>query len=204
MSAYDGLDDCLIYDYETLSQRPSDGVVLSLATLNYAEVRFNSEQPYTYHELVSKCKFMKFDVESQVKTFGRKIQKETLDWWGKQNVEARTVLKPSDMDESIADLYSFFAVNKPTNLKKVYTRRNTFDPVYTSSLMEATGYPSPYDWWLVKDTISFIEGLTYGSDLKNNFIPEGLEEHFIHHDPRHDIAMDVMRMQTIIQAVTAF
>jgi hypothetical protein len=70
--------------------------------------------------------------------------------------------------------------------------------------MKATGNPQPYDWWDVRDTISYIEGLVHPQDIKTNFIPEGLEEHFVVHDPCHDIAMDVMRIQTIVQAISAF
>lgn len=204
MSAYGGLDDCIIFDFETLSSKPHDGVVLSFAMLSYAEVRFNSDHPYSYHELLENCKFIKFDVVDQVKTYGRKIQKDTLEWWGKQNEQAKAVLEPSEMDQSIADLYDLIVVNKPTNLKKVFTRRNTFDPMFVSSIMEVTGKTEPYPWWDVRDTISYIEGMSFGSGLKNNFIPDGLEEHFVHHDPRHDIVMDVMRMQSVVQAITAF
>lgn len=204
MTAYSGLDNCLIYDFETMSQDPVDGVVVSIATLNYSEKRF-THMPYTYDELLSNTKYLKFDVADQVKTYRRKICKNTLQWWSEQNAEAQKALKPNPKaDVSIADLNSWMIVNRPTNLEKVFTRRNTFDPVFMSSLMKATGNPDPYDWWLVRDTISFIEGLSFDSGLKNNFIPEGLNEHFVAHDPRHDIAMDVMRMQTVIQAVTAF
>lgn len=199
MTAYSGLDDCTIFDFETLSNRPEDGVALSMAMLNYSETRF-THMPYTYDELLNNCKFIKFDVESQVTTFGRKIKQDTLEWWGKQSKEAQKQLKPSTDDVSITELYDFFALHKATNLKKVFSRRNTFDPVFITSLMEATGNPMPYAWWDVRDTISFIEGVSFGSGLKNNFIPEGLDEHFVAHDPRHDIAMDVMRMQTVVQA----
>jgi hypothetical protein len=67
--------------------------------------------------------------------------------------------------------------------------------------MKATGNPEPYDWWSVRDTISYIEGLSHGIDIDTGFIPEGLAEHFVKHDPCHDIAMDVMRMQVIVQAI---
>jgi len=204
MTAYSGLDDCMIFDFETLSTDPHDGVVLSFAMVNYYESRFESETPYTYHELLGNCKFIKFDVIDQVKSYNRKINKSTLEWWGKQNDEAKSVLEPSDTDQSIANLHDMMVINRPTNLKKVFSRRNTFDPMFVNSIMAATGFPSPYPWWDVRDTISYIEGLSYGSDLKNNFIPDGLKEHFVPHDPRHDIVMDVMRMQTVIQAVTAF
>jgi hypothetical protein len=203
MSAYDGLDTETIFDFETLSQDPVDGVVISMAMMSYNAARF-ADNPYTYQELLDKCHYIKFNVEDQVKNYNRKIQKDTLEWWSKQNKTAQEKLAPSADDVSISELYSFFVLNKATNMKKVYTRRNTFDPVFMSSLMKATGNPEPYAWWDVRDTISYIEGLVYPEEIKTNFIPEGLDEHFVAHDPSHDITMDIMRIQTIVQAVTAF
>jgi hypothetical protein len=171
--------------------------------MNFDPNRF-VDNPYTYQELLDKTHYLKFDVEDQVKRYNRKIEKDSLEWWSRQNKEAQAKLAPSSNDRSIAELYGFFVVNKPVNLNKVYTRRNTFDPVFMTSLMKATGNPQPYDWWDVRDTISYIEGLVHPQDIKTNFIPEGLEEHFVVHDPCHDIAMDVMRIQTIVQAISAF
>lgn len=201
--SFRGIDTCVIYDFETMSQNPVDGVVVSFAMASYDPQRF-ADNPYTYQEILDKTHYMKFDVEDQVKNYNRKIEKATLEWWSQQNKEAQKKLAPSADDKSIADLYGFFIINKPVNLNKVYTRRNTFDPIFMTSLMKATGNPEPYDWWSVRDTISYIEGLSYGVDLNPGFIPEGLEDKFVKHDPTHDIAMDVMRMQAIVQAVTAF
>lgn len=201
--SFRGIDTCVIYDFETMSQNPVDGVVVSFAMASYDPQRF-ADNPYTYQEILDKTHYMKFDVEDQVKNYNRKIEKATLEWWSQQNKEAQKKLAPSADDKSIADLYGFFIVNKPVNLNKVYTRRNTFDPIFMTSLMKATGNPEPYDWWSVRDTISYIEGLSYGVDLNPGFIPEGLEDKFVKHDPTHDIAMDVMRMQALVQAVTAF
>ena len=202
--SFRGIDTCVIYDFETMSQNPVDGVVVSFAMASYDPQRFANDNPYTYQEILDKTHYMKFDVEDQVKNYNRKIEKATLEWWSQQNKEAQKKLAPSPDDKSIADLYGFFIVNKPVNLNKVYTRRNTFDPIFMTSLMKATGNPEPYDWWSVRDTISYIEGLSYGVDLNPGFIPEGLEDKFVKHDPTHDIAMDVMRMQAIVQAMTAF
>jgi hypothetical protein len=201
MAAYDGLDNACIYDFETLSQDQVNGVVLSMAMLNFSEMRFNGDNPHTYEELLEKTHIIKFDVEEQVKKYGRKINKETLKWWGEQSGEAQKSLKPSAKDKSISELYQFFVVNKCTNLNKVYTRGNTFDPIFLEHIMKQCGDPMPYNWWEIRDTRSLIEGLTWGSDLKNSFIPEGLEEKFIAHDPRHDIVMDVMRIQTVVRYI---
>lgn len=193
-----------IYDFETMSQDPVNGVVVSFAMLNFDPKRFTTN-PYTYHELVDNAKFMKFDVVDQVMNYGRTICKETVAWWGKQSKEAQAAIAPNAaVDRPISELYSFYKENMPDYPRLTYTRRNTFDPVFMTSLMKATGNSEPYAWWDVRDTISYIEGLAITGDIKNNFVPDDLVEHFVAHDPRHDIAMDVMRLQILVDAVTSF
>ena len=188
-----------IYDFETLSQNPQDGVVLSMAMLNW-----DPKIKYTYHELVNSAAYIKFDVAEQVEKYDRKISPSTLAWWGEQNKEAQKALKPSSNDKSITELYDFYCDNMTASADAlVYTRRNTFDPVFMLSVMNSVGRDLPYAWWDVRDTISYIEGLTYGADTDHRFIPEGLKDKFVAHDPRHDIAMDVMRIQTLMSALDA-
>jgi hypothetical protein len=201
MAAYEQTDDCLIYDFETLSQNPYNGVAVSLAILNFNRGRF-VHNPYEYEELIDKVATIKFDVNDQVKNYNRKIENDTLEWWKNQSEEAQKQLRPSSEDVSISELYNFMILNTNTiNLRRVYTRNNTFDPMFLYSLCLATGKPLPYDWWLIRDTKSMIDGLSHGMDLKDDFIPEGLSEKFVAHDPKHDVAMDVMRLQTLIRGV---
>ena len=202
MVAYDGLNNACVFDFETLSQEQTNGVVVSMAMLNFAESRFTSDtMAYTFSELVENTHMIKFDVQDQVKSYKRNINKDTLNWWMEQGDLAKEQLKPSSDDKSISELYSFFVLNKSVNVKKVYTRGNTFDPIFLEYIMRQTGNPMPYDWWEVRDTRSTIEGLSWGSTLKNSFVPEGCQESFIAHDPKHDVAMDVMRLQTLVQAI---
>jgi len=191
----------LIYDFETLSQRPEEGVAVCIAALNYDSGRFSSDNPYTYQELVDMCGFMKFDVQEQVSKYGRTIQKSTLDWWKKQGAEARKLLQPSDEDQSIENLYDFY-VNKhlATKVKRIYTRGNTFDPVFMGSLFKSLGFEDPTPWWVIRDTRSYIDGLTVDT-VSDKFIPDDIKDKFVAHDPMHDIAMDVYRIQYIIRMV---
>ena len=193
----------IIYDYETLSSDPQTGVVLSMAALAFDENRYTTD-PYTYEELLEKAQYIKFNVEEQVRVYGRKIQKETVDWWAKQDKAAQHCLAPSDDDRSIADLPDFLRglVADPKSVKRVYTRGNTFDPIFTESLLKVLRQPDPFHWRTVRDTRSFIEGLSWGTNLDNGFMVEGLEKKFVKHDPIHDIAMDVMRMQVLVQAIS--
>ena len=197
-------NDCIIYDFETLGQNQRKSVVLSLAALPFTEARFTSDNPYTYEELLYSTKFIKFNAQEQVGKYSRTIDKSTLEWWSKQPAEARKQLAPSDKDVSIVELYPFIMdlVDKPQDVKKVYTRGNTFDPIFLESLLENIGQKDPFPWWTVRDTRSMIEGMAYGSGLSNQFIPEGLEKAFVKHDPTHDVVMDVMRIQSLALAIS--
>jgi hypothetical protein len=192
-------NDCIIYDFETLGQQPKESVVLSMAALPFTEARFLSDNPYTYEELLCSTKFIKFDVKEQVSIYKRKIDNGTLEWWSKQPAEARKSLTPSSEDVPLVEIYPFIMdlVNEPKNVKKVYTRGNTFDPLFLESLLEAMSKKDPFPWWNIRDTRSMIEGMSYGADMSNSFMPEGLEKAFIKHNPIHDVSIDVMRIQTL-------
>jgi len=193
-------DNACIFDFETLSRDTTNGVVVSMTMLNFSEARFTT-QPYTFPELVRATKTIKFNVQEQVKKYNRKIEKETLDWWGEQIPPVKKQINPTPSDVSITKLYDFFILNKPFSIEKIYTRGNTFDPIFVESIIRQTEHMMPYDWWEVRDTRSLIEGLSWGTDLKNTFIPPKCEG-FVKHDPTHDISIDVMRMQTLVQAIT--
>lgn len=201
MAPYAGLNTAVIYDFETLSTDRVNGVVLSFAMLAFSPDRFTGEIAYDYDTLLSETKFIKFNVEEQVKKYGRKIDKDTLEWWGQQGDEARKQLKPSPDDQSISELYNFFVLHSPANLKTVFTRGNTFDPILLDYICKDIDKPMPYPFWMDRDTRSYIEGLSHGTDLKNSFMPPNCENKFVHHDARHDIVLDVMRLQTLIQAI---
>lgn len=195
------MDDCVIYDFETLGQDQQRSAVLSFAMITFSESNYKSD-PYSFMELVDKAKFIKFDVEDQITRFHRKINKETLDWWNQQGDEAKKQLRPSDDDKKIDELYSFITKHtEGMKIKKAYTRGNTFDPMFLQYVMSDTGYKDPFHWRVVRDTRSMIEGMSFGMKVDNDFRPKEIENQFIKHDPKHDIAMDVMRMQLLAQAI---
>ena len=190
---------CVIYDYETLSQNAFDGVALSVAGIAYDESRFLTN-PYTYEELLDMCEYVKFDVADQVK-YGRKVQKGSLDWWKKQSKDAQKQLLPSDNDVSITELIPFLNTLDIKNAKKVFTRGNSFDPVFTRSICDSLGLVDPTPWWVIRDVRSYVDGFTYGTDINHDFIPKELTDKFVQHDPEHDVAMDVIRMQFLIRTI---
>ena len=190
--------DMLIFDFETLSQNPIDGAVVSLALLTFSEdiMLLNG---YTYEELLRNVKFVKFDVQDQVDKWNRKIESSTLDWWAQQTKEARASIKPHPSDVSITEMIPWMTSHFDSKkIKTVFTRNNTFDPVIVQSIAKDFAMAVPYDWWKIRDTKSFIMGLTYGTDIRDSFIPPDCENKYVKHDPRHDVVLDVMRLQTIL------
>lgn len=188
----------LIYDFETLSQNAFTGAVINIAALQFDPARF-IDNAYEFEELVEECQFIKFDVHEQVMKYGRKVEQSTIDWWKQQSKEAQRQLTPSPVDQSIDVLYDFMVRDLDyENMKAVWTRGNSFDPVLLDSILIATNKPKFKNWWAIRDTRSFLDGLLYGSNIKNNFIPDGIGE-VVLHDPRYDISLDVYRMQTVIR-----
>lgn len=191
-------NNSLIYDFETLSQNQVKGVVVSVAILPFNMARVTHGKDYTYEELLDSCLVMKFDVKKQVTVYGREIELDTLNWWKEQTPQVRKQLDPSPDDKDISELYDFFILNTMVNnLQHVFTRNNTFDPMFLQYICSQFGKPLPYPWWLVRDTKSLINGMTWGQKIEDDFIPDGLASKFVKHDPKHDIAMDVMRLQSL-------
>jgi hypothetical protein len=197
------MNESVIYDFETLGQDQRKSVVTSFALLSFSEKRYVSD-PYTYNELLENTKYIKFDVEEQVSVYKRTISKDTLAWWDEQGDQAKKQIIPNRaLDQSISKLYQFLVDHIDLQShRKSFTRGNTFDPIFLDSVLANCGKINPMHWGSIRDTRSMIEGMSFGFDLNNGFIPTGLENNFVKHDPRHDIVMDVMRMQVLAQAIS--
>ena len=189
-----------IYDFETLGQEPKKSAVLSMAILSYDDVDFLKGDGLDYDTLISQCRYIKFDVIDQVKNHGREINPDTLSWWKSQGESAKKVLTPSPLDKPITTLRQFMIdslIWEPKKYERVFTRGNTFDPIFLSELNA-----DPFMWWTIRDTRSYIDALLLGStDMDNKFVPAQYVDRFVPHDPRHDIVMDVMRMQELTRAI---
>jgi len=190
----------LFYDFETMSQDPETAPVVSIAAGVYDMIQMEAAS-YSYESVLNKTRFMKFDVREQVEEYGRVIDPETIKWWSEQSKEAQETLKPLPTDKNIEELIPFLKdLIADKNIDYVFTRNNTFDPVIVQSIVRVTKQKIPYPWWAIRDVKSFIFGLTYGHNIKDSFIPPDVEGLYVKHDPRHDIALDVMRLQTILHA----
>jgi hypothetical protein len=188
----------LIFDFETLSQNPINGALVSCALLTF-DMDILPVNGYSYEELLSRVKYFKFDVKEQVDRWNRRVDPKTIEWWQQQSKEALATIKPTPDDQPLTEfipwMENHFVREK---IQYVFTRNNTFDPVIVQSVCGDLNLTVPYDWWKIRDTKSFIMGLTWGHAIKDSFIPPMAENKYVKHDPRHDVVLDVARLQTLL------
>lgn len=189
---------CMIYDYETLGQNPNAAPVLSVAIYAFDDNDIHEHCDITIKQIVADSVFAKFDVAEQITKYNKEIDPSTVEWWRQQSKEAQKILQPSSEDISISKLPQLFADAGSSMCERVYTRGNTFDPIFTTQICRDLNVSEPYDWWTIRDMRSLIEGMSYGSGIKNNFMPPTVNDHdVVLHDPRYDIALDVLRIATL-------
>jgi hypothetical protein len=192
------MDDALIFDFETLSQNPINGALVSCALLTF-DMDILSVNGYSYEELLNRVKYFKFDVKEQVDRWNRRVDPKTIDWWQQQSKEALATIKPTADDRPLTEFIPWMETHfERKSIKYVFTRNNTFDPVIVQSVCGDLNLVVPYDWWKIRDTKSFIMGLTWGHAIKDSFIPPMAENKYVKHDPRHDVVLDVARLQTLL------
>jgi hypothetical protein len=194
-------DNALIFDFETLSQNPINGALVSCALLTF-NMNVLEQSGYAYEDLLSRVKYFKFDVKNQVRNWNRNVDPKTIEWWEQQSKEALETIKPSENDKPLPEFMPWFTSNfDRSKLSYIFSRNNTFDPVIIQSICNDFSLPIPYDWWKIRDTKSLIMGLTYGHNIRDSFIPPDAEHKYVKHDPRHDVVLDVMRLQVLIHTI---
>ena len=188
---------CVIYDLETLSLDPAQGVAVHLSLLPFTTGRF-ADAPYTVHELLTECRSIKFDIAGQVAS-GRVICPDTLKWWQTQPAEAQAVLVPDPArDKPLAALFEFWTGAVAADVDWVITRRATIDEPFLKSICAESGNALPYAWWKFRELVSLMDGMVYGQALDDKFIPREAEGVLVPHIAEHDIVTDTFyRMQTL-------
>ncbi len=192
-----------IFDFETLGQNTQTCPVIDCSFIVVQEDSMGNNE-YTFDALVNSCSKIKLDVSEQVKKYGYKVEKSTVKWWESQGEEARKNIAPKASDVSLREFCEevLSYLNGFSKIDYWWARSNTFDPIILERLFRDCGLIDEFNqvlkFWAVRDTRSFING-ALGFDFSDKFIPdEKLKEKFVAHDSRHDVAMDILRMQAII------
>ena len=187
------MKDTVILDIETL------GSVNNCVVLSVGMVAVDSTKDYTFDELIENGYYAKLDVKSQVDA-GRKIYKDTLEWWDQQGKAAQHILKPSPKDMHWSKLRKNMISwlgeqGVDTYTVKAYSRGSHFDFGILHDLFRITEgcEPTELPWrfWNIHDSKTVVLTLL-GRDVWDMGVePEG----FIHHDCLHDAAREYLTIQ---------
>lgn len=194
-----------ILDFETLSTDTSNCAAIDCAYTLFEWERF-TENPYTFEELIDTIKHTKLDVEDQVKNYGYKITKSTLNWWKDQDKEVRDKIKPSSSDVTI-DIFidSILDMVKDKKVKYWWSRSNTFDPIIlyrmATDLNKISDINTYLPYYGIRDIRTFIDAKFSFQNKTNGFIPmedgDKWSRLFKQHNSIHDVAADILRLQVL-------
>lgn len=176
----------IIVDFNAVGQNARDCAIVDCSYLTFDTNRFDSNNPYTYDELFNSSAKVKLDVASQAKD-GAKINQVDLGWWTEQPPEVKSMIKPSTNDVQISELTEILD-SASSNVGHYWVRGIDFD---STILARVHSFPH----WRMRDVASFIDGATFFR-VKNNFPLDGV---FMDkkYDTRHNVIVDVLRMQYI-------
>ena len=204
------MNNQFIFDFETLGQNVFSCAVIECAYLVFDYDRFVSN-PYSIEELIDLSHTDKISVEEQCKDYKYKIEKSTMEWWERQDPEARARIRPSAEDISLEEfgenILSY--IEEHGKINYWWSRGNTFDPMILQRIMEDISLSNRFNnnlkFWAVRDTRTFIDA-KFDFSTKNTFDPFELnttapkpKQDIMLHNASNDIALDVLRLQAIIR-----
>jgi len=197
-----------IFDVETIGQNVHACPIIDIAYTAFTWDRFTSD-PYSFEELVGSIQTSKLSVEDQIRNYDCSYKKDDLKFWQQQSKEAFDKIKPSKNDLTIPQMSAkLFSYLNDYKVDYWWTRSNTFDPIILWRIMDKIGEKDLLNehlkWWRVRDIRTFIDAKFDFTLKKNGFVPvadiDYWNKTFVAHDSTHDVAADVLRLQTIIRA----
>lgn len=181
-----------MFDVETIGVE-STSVILSAAIIGFDP----NNKEKTYDDYLNDALFVKFDVQEQVTTYNRTIDKSTIEWWSKIHPAIRQV----SFTPSASDLPAHEGISKLRDYitdadKSTFWARGSLDQMVIDSLCKAVGVNllAPYNNW--RDVRTALDCLC--ETTKNGYcdlsIPFDKGANVIKHHPVHDCAYDIMQL----------
>lgn len=187
-----------MFDIETLGVE-SNSVILSMACIH-----FDPANKTNHQQLREDAFFAKFDVNDQVHRLGRKIDKDTVDWWKKQCENAR---KASFIPNPKYDVKYEVGCESMREWVKRYNEKDTWvwargslDQVVFDSITKQCGLDTIFtfnQWRDVRTAVDFLYNTKNGY-CKVEVPPWEEFDPFLHitkHNPIDDCIYDVMMLQ---------
>ena len=198
----------LIIDFETMGTEPTNCAVIDVSVMVFDWDKMLSDDPYTVRD-ITRTKTFKLSVADQVKNYNYLVEQGVLEFWQQQPKEVKAKIKPQTTDLTVQEFVKqFHDYIIDANVKRWWSRSNTFDPVILTRLFDSQGKKEHLygylKYYLVRDTRTYIDAKFNFENQKNGFCPvadeAAWEATFKPHDSSWDILADVLRLQAIVRA----
>ena len=186
----------IMFDIETLGTE-SNSVVLS-----FALIPFQLDEKPTYQELLDRALFVKLDVQQQIRTLKRTVDKDTMDWWTKQSEMARDKSfnkdnkRDTDCATGLTIMRNWANLSSLTNENRdvIFWARGSLDQVVIDSLSKQIHGQMviPFNNW--RDVRTAVDILVEGASGGYCKVPGFDREVVVKHDPVHDCAFDILQL----------
>ena len=197
-----------IFDLETIGANVFVCPVVDMAYSTFDWDRFLKD-PYSFEELADTIQTVKLDIKDQMDNYNRYFMKADVAWWESLPKAARDKMKPSSEDLTVVEFCDTILsyIKDAGKIKYWWSRGNTFDPIILSRHMMSTGNVDALNralkFYTVRDVRTHIDA-KFDYRTKSGFIPVADKEYwqksFFAHDSTHDVAADILRLQTIHRA----
>ncbi|QDH49164.1 exonuclease [Pantoea phage Phynn] len=187
----------VVIDYETLGPPPRCKV-LELSAVPFVDDPYN---PPTFAQLVAGGRKYKFDIRKQK---NRLSNQATIEWWRKQDPEAKKILKPLPDDLDLYQGHEQFMKDLKTDGisfwdSLIYCRGPEFDySILIDVIRDTHGWEAdlfkimPTAFWNTRDVRTTIENRLMSRGVAKTPLPLGVLDGFIAHDSIHDCAKDAL------------
>ena len=138
----------IMLDLETLATSP-DSVVLT-----FGAVKFN---PFDDEQELDSGLYFRVNVDEQI-ALGRKVDEDTVAWWGRQNEEVREeALGEHDrvsLEEFTKELNRFVV-----GANRIWAQGPVFDIVILENLYRQLQKPAPWQYYVIRDSRTLLKAL---------------------------------------------
>lgn len=186
-----------MFDIETLGVE-SNSVILSMACIH-----FDPTNKQTHQQIRDGAFFAKFDVQDQVHRLGRKIDKDTVEWWKKQCENTRIKSfkpSPNDVQYEVGCEAMREWVNSKNDKNSWVWARGSLDQVVFDSITKQCGLDPIFHfsrWRDVRTAVDFMYNTKDGYCKVETPPWEETFDPFLHitkHNPIDDCVYDIMML----------
>jgi hypothetical protein len=183
-------------DVETLGTE-STAVILSIAY-----VPFSFDEKPDYVELLGRSKFLKLNVEQQLRNYKRTVEPDTIKWWEKQcdMVKQKSFIKSKLLDCDVSTALNTMKqdigldIETNNNRDTIFWARGSLDQMCLDSLSKQVHGKMfiPFNNWRdIRTAVDLLYDTSAGGYCK---VPGFNPDVVLKHDPVHDICYDVMQL----------